>query len=136
MFFYMESRDETFGYDLLRNDILKEVFGQEHDSIMYWVGKALARKYPLHTIEETIDFFEKANWGTLSLVKEKKQERLFELRGEWMDKKDDRCYQLEAGFLAQQVETWLSSYTAATQTKKKGIIHIQVESDLHDTIEA
>ncbi|MDV2684839.1 YslB family protein [Alkalihalophilus sp. As8PL] len=130
----MEPRQETFGYELLRNDVLKEVFGQEYDSILYWVGKSIARKYPLHTIEEVIEFFNDANWGNLTLVKEKKNERHFELEGEWMKKNDTRCYQLEAGFLAQQVETWLSSFTAATQTKKKGIVHLQIESDLQDSL--
>ncbi|WP_232718628.1 YslB family protein [Bacillus sp. FJAT-45037] len=129
-----ESAEQRFAYDLIRNDVLKDILGSEHDSIMYWIGRSLARKYPLHTIEETIDFFRKANWGQLVLVKEKKQQRSFELRGSWMKQDDNRCYQLETGFLAEQIEHWTGAYTGATHLQKKGVVTIQVESDLKDSV--
>lgn len=69
----MEDRVNQFGYDLIRNDVLKELLGKEHDSILYWVGKTLARKNILSTVEEMIPFFEKAGWGKLSLLQEKKR---------------------------------------------------------------
>ncbi|WP_088103759.1 YslB family protein [Halalkalibacter urbisdiaboli] len=124
-----------FGYDLIRNDLLKELLGQEHDSLLYWSGKALARKYPLHSITETIEFFKDANWGSLALIKEKKRERLFELRGTWMGKQDKRCYQLEAGFLAQQVEHLTGFTSGATNTVKKGFVLFHIETDVQDEIE-
>lgn len=129
-------RDEIyFGYNVIRNDLLKELLGQEHDSLLYWSGKTLARKYPLHTIEETVDFFKQANWGSLVLIKEKKRQRTFELRGSWMGKHDTRCYQLEAGFLAQQVESWTGFTSGATHTIKKGFILFHIETDVQDEIE-
>lgn len=69
----MESKVEletsNFGYDLIRNDVLSELLGTEKETLLYWVGKSTARSYPLETTDELISFFEKAQWGTLSLVK-------------------------------------------------------------------
>lgn len=121
--------DNWFGYDLIRNDILRDVLGKEHDSMLYWVGKSLARKYPLQSTEELITFFEKANWGMLELIQEKRHEYTFKLSGSWMGKLDSRCYQLEAGFLAQQLDTWKDKSTGASYSTHKGNIIIEVEID-------
>ncbi|GAE34891.1 YslB family protein [Halalkalibacter akibai] len=130
----MVRETNQFGYDLIRNDVLKDVLGKEHDSILYWIGKSLARKYPTSTIEELISFFEEANWGLLSRTKEKKNMQMFELTGPWMVKGDERCYQLEAGFLAQQLESWYNCIAGATYSAKKQVIHITVELDRKDQI--
>ncbi|KHF41002.1 YslB family protein [Halalkalibacter okhensis] len=131
----MDVQSTQFGYDLIRNDILKDLLGKDHDGILYWIGKSLARKYPLSTVEDAILFFEKANWGSLSQIKEKKQVQVFELKGAWMNNDDGRCYQLEAGFLAQQVEMWLECISGATYTKSKNHVLITVETDKRDSIE-
>ncbi|WP_100405046.1 YslB family protein [Bacillus solitudinis] len=132
----MEANEtQLFGYDLIRNDLLNELLGQEHDALLYWSGKALARKYPLHSIEETIEFFNRAEWGSLSLVKEKKQERRFELRGPWMGKYDSRCYQLESGFLAQQVESLVGFISESIYHVKRDYVLLQVQTDTHDAVE-
>lgn len=131
----MNQETNQFGYDLIRNDVLKDILGKEHDSILYWIGKSLARKYPIETTEQLITFFEKANWGILTLTKEKKQEKTYELTGPWMGKHDERCYQLEAGFLAQQAENSLNLISGATYTVKKDSIIFSVESDRHDRTE-
>ncbi|WP_227936664.1 YslB family protein [Alkalihalobacillus deserti] len=128
----MERQTKQFGYDLIRNDVLKDVLGKEHDSILYWIGKSLARKYAVATIEELFQFFEDANWGTLAQIKDKKQVQVFELSGPWMDKQDTRCYQLEAGFLAQQLEIWYNCVTGSTYTVKKEVIQFIVELDRKD----
>ncbi|MFC0557863.1 YslB family protein [Halalkalibacter alkalisediminis] len=130
----MERQIKQFGYDLIRNDVLKEVLGKEHDTLLYWIGKSLARKYPVATIEELISFFEDANWGTLNHIKEKKQVQTFELSGPWITKQDTRCYQLEAGFLSQQLETWHNCITGTTYSVKKEAIHFTVELDRKDLV--
>lgn len=126
---------DQFGYELIRNDVLKDVLGQEHDSILYWIGKSLARKYPVETSEQLVAFFDKANWGALTLVKERKQEKMFELTGPWMGKHDQRCYQLEAGFLAQQIELSSNLISGATYSTKKESVVFTVETDRHDQAE-
>ncbi len=124
-----------FGYELIRNDVLKDILGKEHDSILYWLGKSLARKYPVETNEQLVTFFEKANWGSLKLLKEKKHVKMYELVGQWMGKHDQRCYQLEAGFLAQQIELSLNLISGATYTVKKESVVFTIESDRHDRSE-
>ncbi|MBU8909173.1 DUF2507 domain-containing protein, partial [Desertibacillus haloalkaliphilus] len=61
----MEVRTDQFGYDLIRNDVLQDLLGKDHDAILYWIGRSLARKYPVSTVEDAILFFEKADWGNL-----------------------------------------------------------------------
>ncbi|KGA98137.1 hypothetical protein AJ85_08775 [Alkalihalobacillus alcalophilus ATCC 27647 = CGMCC 1.3604] len=132
-----ESTNEStlFDYDLIRNDLLHELLGTEHDQILYWGGKSLARKHVLHTIDEIIHFFEKAGWGTLEIQKNKAQAKILELHGPWMGKKDPRCYQLEAGFLAQQIEQMQQQITEATYEKKRKQVTFQIHSDKYDRTE-
>lgn len=52
-----------------------------------------------------------------------------------MTDKDERCYQLEAGFLAQQIEHSQGCITGATYKKKKDYILIHVETDKRDAIQ-
>ena len=71
----------AFAYELLREELLPDLIGNDLDGILYWSGRNLARKYPLETIEEVIQFFEKAGWGTLSIVEHKRREMQFQLKG-------------------------------------------------------
>lgn len=52
-----ETNQQLKGYELIRNDVLQLVLGKEHDHLLYWVGKSLARKYKLEEIEELHTFF-------------------------------------------------------------------------------
>ncbi|WP_420490608.1 YslB family protein [Neobacillus drentensis] len=97
-----------FGYELIREVLLPEILGKDTPEILYWAGKRLARKYPLTDIEQIIDFFAKASWGHLELKKENKTELQFELSSPLIvsrvKSKAEHFFQLEAGFLAQQIE--------------------------------
>jgi len=104
-----ETKDiSIFGYELIRNVLLPEILGKDTPEILYWAGKKLARMYPLKTIEEMIDFFAKASWGALAIKGEKKDELEFVLTSPLMvprvKSKAEHFFQLEAGFLAQQIE--------------------------------
>jgi predicted hydrocarbon binding protein len=97
-----------FGYELIREILLPEILGKDTPEILYWAGKRLARKYPLLDIDQIIDFFAKASWGQLELIKENKTEFQFELMSPLIvsrvKSKAEHFFQLEAGFLAQQIE--------------------------------
>ncbi len=71
----MEQEQLSFGYDLIRNDLLKEILGQDHDALLYWVGKALARKHPANNAEELIAFFSSGELGTASVAERKKERK-------------------------------------------------------------
>lgn len=105
------------GYELFRDVLLPELLGKEQASILYWAGKKVARQYPLDSVQTIIDFFKRTGWGDLSLVKEKKNSYLFSLTGELISKrfesKKDVLYQLEAGFLAEQLQMQSERITEA-----------------------
>jgi predicted hydrocarbon binding protein len=103
-----EQNVSIFGYELIREVLLPDILGKDTPEILYWAGKRLARKYPLETIDEIIQFFSRATWGVLSVKNEKKDEMDFELSSPLMvsrvKSKAEHFFQLEAGFLAQQIE--------------------------------
>ncbi|WP_082797313.1 YslB family protein [Neobacillus drentensis] len=97
-----------FGYELIREILLPEILGKDTPEILYWAGKRLARKFPLTDIAQIIDFFTKASWGQLEIKKESKTEIQFELFSPLIvsrvKSKAEYFFQLEAGFIAQQIE--------------------------------
>ncbi|PGM58438.1 YslB family protein [Bacillus sp. AFS053548] len=129
-----------FGYELLRNDLLNDLLGKEQNDILYWAGKMIARKYPLATFEEIIEFFDQAGWGTLAVEEEKKQEVHLTLSSELItyrnQQKKNVSYQLEAGFLAMQIQQQIDviAETYEEQSKRADKVKFQVKWDLKDPI--
>nr|WP_279663444.1 YslB family protein [Ectobacillus ponti] len=112
-----------FAYELLRDEVLPDLMGKELDRILYWAGKSLARRYPLTSMEEIISFFEHAGWGHLLVVSENKHEMELQLSGpliteRYRDKRN-HTYQLEAGFLAQQVQQLRGALTETYEEQKR-----------------
>ena len=62
----------AFGYELIREDFIEEILGEDAPSILYWVGKHIARKYPLFSFDEIQEFFLNAGWGTWILLAKRK----------------------------------------------------------------
>ncbi|MFC4321005.1 YslB family protein [Litchfieldia salsa] len=113
----------AFGYELIREDVLTDLLGKNASQLLYWAGKNLARKHPLHSVEDIISFFEKAGWGSLTVDRIKKNEMEFHLTGELvavrMKKKEEHSFQLEAGFLAQQIQQQTDQLTESYEQHKK-----------------
>src|SRR5699024_10736843 len=111
-----------FAYELLRGDVLFNLLGKEASSILYWEGKNIARRYPLETMDEIIQFFEFAGWGQLVVSHEKKQEIEFQLTGDLItyryNRKSESTYLLETGFLAQQIQQQKKYITKDYKQKK------------------
>ncbi|WP_271001136.1 YslB family protein [Listeria seeligeri] len=131
----------SFGLDLLRNYLIPEILGDEAPHIMYWAGKDLARKFPLDSFEAIIDFFEKASWGKLSMLKEKKDELRLLLEGEMVDSRflsqENPTFKLEAGFIAEQLQSQKELYTESYDEidKRKKQVTIIVKWDHKETID-
>ena len=129
-----------FGYEIIRDDLLSELLGKNEPEILYWAGKKLARKYPLYTMDEIIAFFHEANWGILSIKEEKRKEICLSLTGELVSnrlQKDKNCtFQLEAGFLAQQIEWQKKVVSEAFEhpNKRSNIIQFTIKWDIHDAV--
>jgi predicted hydrocarbon binding protein len=130
-----------FGYELIREVLLPDLLGKDTASILYWAGKNLARKYPLETVEDIVTFFDKAGWGTLTVASERKDELEFELTSPLIEarlsSKEECTFQLEAGFLAQQIEQQkkLVTETYEQQKKRAKKIIFTVKWDRKDTLE-
>ncbi|MDY0396908.1 DUF2507 domain-containing protein [Virgibacillus halophilus] len=55
------------GYDILRYIALPELFGDEKDSLLYFMGKKLARKFSISNMEELATFFYFDGLGELGI---------------------------------------------------------------------
>lgn len=139
----LENKTETistFGYELIREVLLQELLGDDASEILYWAGKKLANKYPLNSLEEVISFFQNASWGKLSLVKQTKNEIELELFSELIKERYEQnkhcTFQLEAGFIAQQIELQKGVICEAFEhpKKKKGKVLFTVKWDNKDTV--
>lgn len=130
----------AFGYELIREVLLPEILGDDAPDILYWAGKQLARKYPLNSFEEIIHFFKQAGWGDLTILNETKTECKLELSSTIISKrlqsKEAHHFQLEAGFLAEQIEI-LKQAVAETfehPRKRSGKVLFTVKWDHKDTL--
>ncbi|WP_087971840.1 YslB family protein [Oceanobacillus rekensis] len=96
------------GYDILRYVSLPELLGEEKDTLFYFMGRSLARKFDIKTIEDIYFLFGKLGWGTLELVKQKKKEYIFQLLSDAvvlrLKAPFEADFRLEAGFLAEAVQ--------------------------------
>ena len=130
----------AFGYELIREVLIPELLGLDTPEILYWAGKKLARKYPLQNINEIIDFFKRAGWGDLFIKSETKKELQLELSSplitQRMKDQAPHYFQLEAGFLAEQIEIQkqMIAETFEHPRKRNGIVHFTVKWDKKDSI--
>ncbi|QHS22947.1 DUF2507 domain-containing protein [Virgibacillus sp. MSP4-1] len=97
----------ALGFEMMRQLTIPEVLGEDTSFVLYYLGKKLARQYPLQEIEDIQVFFHKAGFGHLNLVKQKKKKLEFELKGPLIEERfsyeEPVSYRLEAGFIAQQL---------------------------------
>jgi predicted hydrocarbon binding protein len=128
----------VFGYELIREILIPEILGDETPKILYWAGKNIARKFPLDSIPDIVNFFQQAGWGDLQVVKESKHELLVELSSVMITNrirsKTNANFQLEAGFLAQQFERQKQVVTEAFEHPKKRSSKVQftIKWDIKD----
>ncbi|MFC4355974.1 YslB family protein [Chryseomicrobium palamuruense] len=100
-----EKNVPAFGYELIRDHLLSSLLGKHEQEVLYWSGKDLARKFPCHSTEEIEAFFQQAGWGNLTLQKYSKNEAVYHLNETLLsESRSNRCFKLEAGFLAEQLE--------------------------------
>jgi predicted hydrocarbon binding protein len=130
----------AFGYELIREVLIPELLGSDTPEILYWAGKKLARKFPLQSFTEIIDFFKRAGWGDLSIKSETKSEFELELSSNLITKRmknqEPRYFQIEAGFLAEQIEIQkqVIAETFEHPKKRNGKVSFTVKWDKKDSI--
>lgn len=135
-----ELKIPAFGYELVREHVINDILGKDSFQILYWAGKQLARKFPLNSIDESIEFFRSAGWGNLSISKESKNDYELSLTGEIiarrMDLNSECHFQLEAGFLAEQcaMQKKLTSEAVCNIKKRAKKVLITVQWDQKDPL--
>ncbi|GGM27020.1 hypothetical protein GCM10011351_10970 [Paraliobacillus quinghaiensis] len=96
------------GYDLLRYVCLPDLLGKDANTILYVMGRNIAKQIKWETFDQVADFFYKTGWGSLTSVKEKRREYIFQLSGSSVTQrmKADiiEDYRLESGFLAEAIQ--------------------------------
>ncbi|MGX7394947.1 YslB family protein [Carnobacterium mobile] len=134
----VEGNDSLFSYTLIRDALIPNLLGQETNEILYWAGKELARQYPLNNQQDTILFFKKAGFGTLTVDSHHKNKVIFRLSGFVVENRlamvKEPSFNLEAGFLAEQIQQQESLYTEAIyeiKSKAKSVL-ITLQQDTKD----
>ncbi|MFD1067466.1 DUF2507 domain-containing protein [Oceanobacillus locisalsi] len=93
------------GYDILRYIGLPELFGEEKETLLYFLGRNVARNFEFNSFEDVNVFFEKMGLGTLELAKEKKNVKTFYLLSEAvitrLKSNMETDFRLEAGIIAE-----------------------------------
>lgn len=96
------------GHDVLRYVSLPDLLGTEANSLLYFMGRNLGRKFDMQIIEDIYYFFEKIGWGKLELIKEKRNEWVFHLLSDAvvyrLHAPFEAEFRLESGFLAEAVQ--------------------------------
>lgn len=96
------------GYDVLRYVGLPDLFGKEANTLLYFMGKNLARKIDINSLEDIYYTYEKLGWGRLELVKEKRSSLTFNLMADAIVHRlkgpFETEFRLEAGFLAKSIQ--------------------------------
>lgn len=129
--------ENAFASLLLRDGLLQNLLTDDYANITYWAGKELARQFPLESIAEITDFFEKAGFGDLTITYQGEAEQQWVLSGpvvaDRLALNRQADFSLEAGFLAQQVELQYEavseSYFQVVNRKHAVTITIMADSD-------
>lgn len=95
------------GYDVLRYIILPKLLGTEASTLLYFMGKDLARSFDIQSYQDIYEIATQLGWGKMELVKEKKHSLTFTLMADAvvyrLNAPINVDFRLEAGFLAKAV---------------------------------
>lgn len=102
----------------MRDVILPSILGKETNGILYWIGKDLARQYPVKSIDDLITITKQLGFGELQLIKDSNLQHTFRLSGKVVSDRlsidhEKTSFSLEAGFIAQELEFQLGTVTEA-----------------------
>lgn len=136
---YESKSINSFGYDMLREILLNDILGKNEDFILYLAGRHLARKFPSSSFEELEEQCHWFGFGTLILEKEKRNRLSVRLTSSHIEQRlylfKDASFQLEAGFLAEQVQQIKQCTTEGTEEKrKKDTVYFSLQWDQKDTL--
>src|SRR5699024_5047920 len=96
------------GYDILRYISLPDLLGKESSTILYFMGKNIARKFEFETLEDIYYFFQQIGYVNLELNKERRKELIFHLLSDSVVDRKQAPYQadikIEVDFLSESIQ--------------------------------
>jgi predicted hydrocarbon binding protein len=105
--FMNENKEHLYFINQLYRDFLfPTILGDDNQAILYWAGKRISRHYDLTTIEDLVEFFNEAEFGQLTSLKERRTYQSFQLSGQTVSDRlnsDSREFSLESGMIAETV---------------------------------
>lgn len=119
----------------LRDVILPGILGKETDDMLYWIGKDIARQFPVATNDELVLLTDQLGFGDLILEKKDDTSQQWRLTGPIVQEritrqKETTSFGLETGFLAQEIEFQVNTIAEAEIVeRKKDSITILVKND-------
>ena len=119
----------------MRDVLLPAILGDETDGILYWIGKDLARQYPVASDADLVTICAQLGMGDLKLVKKSDTQHIFQLSGPIVEErlaiqKEQTSFTLEAGFIAQQLEFRLQTVTEAeVSERRRKFVQILAQND-------
>ena len=122
----------TFPLEVLRDRLLPNLFQENESEISYWAGKSLAQTENFSSDTQIIEFFAAAGFGDLETLKTTTTHADWRLSGPVVTARlvDGReaSFSLEAGFLAQALETLLNRSVEVTSdlNRKKQFVTLTV----------
>lgn len=99
--------NEHFPYLLIRDYLIGNILGEHTDEILYWAGKDLARQFPLKDKEDIYEAMIYCGFGELELLKKDAKTQQYRLSSDLVTvrlQSETATFQLEAGFLAEQIQ--------------------------------
>lgn len=120
---------------LLRDRLISNLLGEDIDDILYWAGKDLARNQPVETEIDIIKLFGHYSFGSLSLIEDKKNRKVYKLTGEIVEQRlensQNPSFSLETGYLSQQLQKLYNIYSEGIyeikRKKKEVLLTIQMD---------
>lgn len=99
----------TFALTVLRDRLLPDLLQGDESNILYWAGKGLAQREELNSITAIELCFNRIGFGSLKALSRQGTELKWELSGPVVlarqSERKTPSFYLEAGFLAQAIET-------------------------------
>lgn len=119
----------------LRDVILPAILGKETDEMLYWIGKDLAREYPVATSDDLVILTHQLGFGDLTCQRKNATNQIWRLGGPIVKERIHRdeeqtSFGLECGFLAQEIEFQLGTVAEAKiSDQHRDYVDIQVQND-------
>lgn len=122
---------ETTGHDVLRYLSLPSLLGEEKEKLLYYIGRNLARKIEMDTLDDLLFLFQKFRWGKLELIKDKRNKLIFHLMADEVAQRMISSltidFRLESGFIAEAIEKITKRECECSETVNERLYRVQFE---------